>query len=156
MKWVCLSVALFSSRRSTTRLGSPVFLLTTCILLHHVVGVLEGMRSMTPRAISCSNSSLTLSIQCAGMVDGLWTATGVEPSFTSNLKGGKPVMSGRGWWGHVLNADDAYVSSNQSRTLSTLLGVILNGGASGGLGGGVRSKQPHAARALPFASFLST
>ena len=37
VKCVCLEVALFTSRSSTTRLESPVFFPTTCIQLHHVV-----------------------------------------------------------------------------------------------------------------------
>ena len=69
--WVCRDVALFTARKSTTRLGLPDFLPTTCIRDYQVLGVLDGTRSRTPNLMSSSNSALTCSAQCAGMVAGL-------------------------------------------------------------------------------------
>ena len=114
VKWVWRCVAELTERKSTTRRGSPLFLPTTCILLHHVVGVFDGTLSMTPKAMSCSSSCLTCSVQWAGIDDGLWTAVGVAPSLTRSRNAGNPVIKGRGWWGHVLNAEEAYVSRNHS------------------------------------------
>ena len=81
-------------------------------------------------------------------------ATGSTPSFTMSLRGGRPVMSGSGWWGHTLKAEVAYVSNNHLCTLSTLPGLISKGGYAGGGGGSVRFKQPQGANSLPFESYF--
>ena len=149
---VCLMVAELRARRSTTLRGWPVFLPTTCMRLHHVVGVFDGTLSSTPRAISCSTSWRTCSTQCAGMVAGLWIATGSASFFRCILSGGNPVIRGRGWWGHVLKDDAAYCLRNQSLTSFTLSCVIVKGGSFGGGGGGILFRQPHCANSRPSAS----
>ena len=98
-------MALFISLMSTTRRGSPVFFPTTCILAHQVLGVFWGTLYKTPSAISLSRSCLTCSDQCARMVAGLWIAFGSTPSLVIILKGGKPDIMGKGWWGQLLNAE---------------------------------------------------
>lgn len=103
----CLFVAALTALRSTTRLGSPNFLPTTCIRLHQVVVVFEGTRSRTPKAMSHSNSSFTWSTQRVGIVNGLCTATGSTLSIMIILSGGCPDIKGRGWCGQMLKADAA-------------------------------------------------
>ena len=152
--WVCLVVAALTALRSTTRRGAPVFLPTTCILLHHVVGVLEGTLSITPRAMSRSSSRRTSSTQCAGIVDGRCIATGSDPSLTCILKGGKPDIKGKGWCGQTLNADAAYVSRNHFSISGTFSGVKSHGGTVVGGGGGKRFKHPHSANSLPSLSYF--
>ena len=50
---------LLTSQRSTTLRGSPDFFATTCILEHHVTGMLWGTLSSTPKMMSLLISSLT-------------------------------------------------------------------------------------------------
>ena len=152
MTCVCLDVAALTARRSTTLRGSPLFFPTTCILLHQVVGVLEGTRSNTPSCISRSNSSRTWSTQWARIFEGLWIATGSADFFTWIRRGGNPDILGSGWWEHVLNADAAYVFSIHFSNLGMFSGVNGKGGWVGGGGGSVCFKHPHDDSSLPSVS----
>ena len=155
MGWVCREVVALTDRRSTTLRGSPVFFPTTCILLHHVVGVFDGTLSKMPSSMSRSRSLRTCSTQWAGIVDGLCIAIGVAFSFTCMRSGGKPVILGRGWCVHTLNADAEYVSRIQASIRGMLAGVSGKGGDVGGGGGGHLFRQPHGANSLPFTSYCT-
>ena len=64
---------------------SPLFFQKTCILLHLVVDVLAGTHSITPMAISLSNSRRTYSIQWTGTVAGLCMTLSAEPALSMML-----------------------------------------------------------------------
>ena len=140
--WVSRRVALFNCCRSTVRLGSPFFLAVTTIRAHHSVDVPCGTFSIMPKRTSLSRSSLTRSFQWWGTGIGVWTAYGLQ-SFLNSTFIGSPVICGRGWWAHWLNADDSKVFSNQSFSFGMLLSIGSNGIAVGLGGVGVRGMHGH-------------
>ena len=72
---------------------------------HHVTGVFSGTFLITLSASSLSRSLLTLSSQWSGTGTGLWTATGLAPTF--NIMGsGSPFIMGSTWRVHLLNAEE--------------------------------------------------
>ena len=115
------------------------------MLWSHVTGVLGGTFSMTPRASSRSSCWRTSSRQCTGTVTGRLVTAGCAPASSTLIAKGGPVMSGRGWWGHVLNVEAAYWSKSHLRILGAFSCVGVNGSSSGRLGGVCRVGQPQAA-----------
>ena len=54
-----------------------------------------------------------------------------------------PSMHGNGWWGQVLNVDEAYRARSQAFIRSLFSGVHGNGSAVGRVGGAVRLGHEH-------------
>ena len=52
-------------------------------------------------------------------------------------------MHGNGWWGQVLNVDEAYRARSQAFIRSLFSGVHGNGSAVGRVGGAVRLGHEH-------------
>ena len=71
------------------------------------------------------------------------------------LRGGRPDIMGRVWWGQVMKAEKVYLSLNQSSTGLTLSVLTGNGGRARGGGGSVLFRQPHGSISLHLASNLA-
>merc|ERR1712015_144892 len=93
--WVCRRHAAFSFWKSTTLLGLPDFLATTCIGAHHSVGVPTATGRMTPMATSLSSPFFTSSAQCTATARCVWMAKGLALGSTYSWQG-LPSMTARG------------------------------------------------------------
>merc|ERR1712020_382619 len=105
-------------RRSTVRRGVPSGLHTTCMRACHLVFVPTGTFSIVPSATSSSSWAFTASRRCSGPVLAVIAATGLASGSLWILIGSQFII-GRLTCGHLLNADEAYLSIIQDFIFST-------------------------------------
>ena len=129
---------MFSSVKSTTRLGLPSALVVVTMRLHQSTGVLTGTRSMTPSCSSLSRPALTADFQCSGTVLGVWTALGVTFSDVKILRGGEDSISLRGCFSQQLKALLAYLLRIYCLRMGRFSGVGGQGSTGGLVGGDSR------------------
>jgi hypothetical protein len=149
--WFSRVHAAFSGLKSTVLLGLLSHLATTCILVHHVVGVPTGTLLIMPSATSCANISVIWSRQWIGTVAAILVAIGVAVLSTWILIGSDFII-GNGWCLHVFNVDAVNCFSSHD-FIATMLSSVGRKVSSVGLpGGGVCLGHPQGALTVSLSS----